>query len=277
MNSAMPPLVQESGVPFDVFITSLTEQLDKAQASMALKARVAKLPLTFAVKDISLDLRAFVQLIDDDVFVRPAGPGDTEASTIRLALTTITRSMVEENAIDFKAEEPQFSLREAMHGQLSDEDQRRLERIGVRTVEQLTDLRKTAGADVVARLARMPVNRLQQALLAAAAPRVTQVEPAAPDGDAGAGRFGANARVHVRAPGLRAGRIPFVRAAGQDVPVVESHDGHMVLAPYAAQLGLDAEIDFGNGEVANVPLTQGSIGRWTAPPPSAPSYTGSAA
>jgi hypothetical protein len=81
----------------------------------------------------------------------------------------------------------------------------------------------------------------------------------------------------VRAPGLRAGRIPFVRAAGQDVPVVESHDGHMVLAPYAAQLGLDAEIDFGNGEVANVPLTQGSIGRWTAPPPSAPSYTGSAA
>lgn len=270
MNSAVPPLMQESGVPFDVFITSLTEQLDKAQASMALKARVAKLPLTFAVKDVSLDLRAFVQLIDDDVFVRPAGPGDTEASTIRLALTTITRSMVEENAIDFKAEEPQFSLREAMHGQLSDEDQRRLERIGVRTVEQLTDLRKTAGADVVARLARMPVNRLQQALLAAAAPRVTQVEPAAPEGDAGVGRFGANARVHLRAPGLRAGRVPFVRAAGQDVPVVESHDGHIVLAPYAAQLGLNAEIDFGNGEVANVPLTQGSIGRWAAPPASLP-------
>lgn len=270
MNPAMPPLMQESGVPFDVFITSLTEQLDKAQASMALKARVAKLPLTFAVKDISLDLRAFVQLVDDDLFVRPAGPGDTEASTIKLALTTITRSMVEENAVDFKAEEPQFSLREAMHGQLSDEDQRRLERIGVRTVEQLTDLRKTAGADVVARLARMPVNRLQQALLAAAAPRVTQVEPATPDGDAGVGRFGTHARVHLQAPGLRAGRIPFVRAAGQDVPVVESADGHIVLAPYAAQLGLNAEIDFGNGEVANVPLTQGSIGRWSASPASLP-------
>jgi hypothetical protein len=270
MNSAMPPLVQESGVPFDVFITSLTEQLDKAQASMALKARVAKLPLTFAVKDVSLDLRAFVQLVDDDVFVRPAGPGDTEASTIKLALTTITRSMVEENAVDFKAEEPQFSLREAMQGRLSDEDQRRLERIGVRTVEQLTDLRKTAGADVVARLARMPVNRLQQALLAAAAPRVTQVDPAAPEGEASPGRFGANARVHLRAPGLLAGRIPFVRAAGQDVPVVESHDGHIVLAPYATQLGLDAEIDFGNGEVASVPLTQGSIGRWAAKPASLP-------
>ena len=257
-------------MPFDLFITSLTEQLDRAQASMVLKARVAKLPLTFAVKDVSLDLRAFVQLVDDDVFVRPAGPGDTEASTIKLALTTITRSMVEENAVDFKAEDPQFSLREAMHDQLSDEDQRRLERIGVRTVEQLTELRKTAGADVVARLARMPVNRLQQALLAAAAPRVTQIESTAPDGDASGGRFGANARVHLQAPGLRAGRIPFVRAAGQDVPVVESHDGRIVLAPYASQLGLDAEIDFGDGEVAQVSLTQGSIGRWATVPASPP-------
>jgi hypothetical protein len=270
MKSALPPLMQESGVPFDVFITSLTEQLDRAQASMALKARVAKLPLTFAVKDISLELRAFVQLVEDDVFVRPAGPGDTEASTIKLTLTTITRSMVEENAVDFKTEQPQFSLHEAMQGQLSEDDQRRLERIGVRTIEQLTDLRKTAGADVVARLARMPVNRLQQALLAAAAPRVTQVESRAPDGDVGNERFFANPRVHLQAPGLRAGRIPFVRAAGQDVPVVESHDGRLVLAPLAIQLGLDAEVDFGNGEIAHVPLMQGGMGRWSAVPAASP-------
>ena len=265
MNAALPPLVQESGVPFDVFIQSLTEQLDKAQAVMALKARVGKLPLTFAVKDVQLDLRAFVQLVDDDVFVRPSSPGDTEASTIKLTLTTITRSMVEENAVDFRAEEPQFSLREALHGQVTDEDQRRLERIGVRTVEQLTELRKTAGTDVVARLARMPVNRLQQALLAAAAPRVTQVEASSGE-DAANGRAARGARVHLQAPGLRAGRIPFVRAAGQDVPVVESHDGHLVLAPHAVQLGMEAEIDFGGGEIAHVPLSQGSLGRWASSP-----------
>ena len=259
MTDSVRGLVQESGVPLDVFIQSLTEQLDKAQASMALKARVGKLPLTFAVKDVSLDLRAFVQMVDDDVFLRPSSPGDTEASTIKLTLTTVTRSMIEENAVDFKAEEPQFTLREALGGQITDEDQRRLERIGVRTVEQLTDLRKTAGTDVVARLARMPVNRLQQALLAAAAPRVTQVDAPADDG----GRFGRNARVHLQAPGLRAGRIPFVRAAGQDVPVVESHEGRLVLAPHATQMGLDAEIDFGDGEVAHVPLASGRIGRWT--------------
>jgi hypothetical protein len=255
---ALPPLMQDAGVPFDVFIQSLTEQLDKAQAAMALKARVARLPLTFAVKDVSLDLRAFVQMVDDDVFLRPSSPGDTEASTVRLTLTTITRSMVEENAVDFKAEEPQFSLRDALHGQLSDDDQRRLERIGVRTVEQLTELRKTAGADVVARLARMPVNRLQQALMAAAAPRVTQIEQA---GRAASEMSGA--RVHLAAPGLLAGRIPLVRAAGVAVPVVESHAGRLVLAPHASQLGIDAEIDFGDGEIAQVPLVQGSVGRWT--------------
>jgi len=263
MNAALPPLVQDSGVPFDVFIQSLTEQLDKAQAAMALKARVAKLPLTFAVKDVQLDLRAFVQMVDDDVFVRPSSPGDTEASTIKLSLTTITRSMVEENAVDFHAEEPQFSLREALHGQVSDEDQRRLERIGVRTVQQLTELRKTAGTDVVARLARMPVNRLQQALLAAAAPRVTQVEASSGE-DLAFGRAARGPRVHVQAPGLLAGRIPFVRAAGLDVPVVESHDGRMVLAPHATQLGKEAEIDFGDGEIAHVPLSQGSLGHWAA-------------
>ena len=36
---ALPPLLQNAGVPFDVLIQALTEQLDKAQASMALKAR----------------------------------------------------------------------------------------------------------------------------------------------------------------------------------------------------------------------------------------------
>ena len=76
--------------------------------------------------------------------------------------------------------------------------------------------------------------------------------------------------LHLLAPGLRAGRIPFVRAAGQDVPVVESHDGRIVLAPHAAQIGRDAEVDFGDGQVAHVPLAPGSIGRWAAVPTPSP-------
>ncbi|MBB1060601.1 hypothetical protein [Marilutibacter spongiae] len=257
MSAQMPPLLRDSGIPFDLFIQSLTEQLDKAQAAMAIKARVGKLPLTFAVKEVSLDLRAFVQMIDDDVFLRPAGPGESEASTIKLALTTITRPMIEENAVDYKAEDPRFSLREALGDSLSEDDQRRLERIGVRTVTQLNELKKTAGADVIARLSRMPVNRLQQALMGAAAPRVTRVEAGTADARAG--------RVHMSTPTLRGGRLPLVRAAGEAVPVVESEDGRIVLAPLAAQMGCDAEVDFGEGEVARIRLSEGQLGQWSAP------------
>ncbi|WP_242113160.1 hypothetical protein [Luteimonas aquatica] len=259
MSAQMPSLLQDAGVPFDLFIQALTEQLDKAQAAMAIKARVGKLPLTFAVKDVALDIRAFVQLVDDDVYLRPAGPGETEASTIKLALTTITKPMIEENAVDFQAEDPKFSLREALGDQISEEEQRRLERIGVRTVDQLNELKNTAGTDVIARLSRMPVNRLQQALMKAAAPRVTRVER-------GDGREAAD-RVHLAAPGLRAGRLPLVRAAGQAVPVVAAEEGRIVLAPLAMQLGCEAEVDFGDGEIARVELSEGRIGQWNANAP----------
>ncbi|QSX77005.1 hypothetical protein [Agrilutibacter solisilvae] len=251
----MPPLLQDAGVPFDLFIQALTEQLDKAQASMAIKARVGKLPLTFAVKDVSLDLRAFVQMVDDEVFLRPAGPGETEASSVKLSLTTITKPMIEENAVDYKAEDPKFSLREAMGGSMSEDEQRRLARIGVRTITQLNELKATAGTDVIARLSRMPVNRLQQALMNAAAPRVTRVEH----------NGGENSRVHLQAPNLRMNRLPRIFAAGQSVPVVEAQDGQIVLQPLAMQLGCEAEVDFGDGEVARVHLREGQLGTWSTP------------
>ncbi|WP_292999371.1 hypothetical protein [Nevskia sp.] len=256
MNAAVPPLVQDAGIPLDLFIQTLTEQLDKAQASMAIKARIGKLPLTFAVKDVSLDLRTFVNIVDDDIYLRPAGPGDAAASTMKFSLTTITKSMVEENAVSYEVEDTRLNLKEALGDQISDEEQRRLERIGVRTVTQLDELKKSAGADVIARLARLPVNRLQQALLSAAAPRVTKVESPA----SGAGEPAA--RVHLRAPGLRGGVLPQVRAAGLEVPVVAAPDGGLVLAPLASQLGCEAELDYGNGEVGRVALADGSVGRW---------------
>lgn len=249
--------IQENGVPFDLFIQSLTEQLDKAQASMALKARVGKMPMTFAVKDVSIDLRAFVHLVDDEVFVRPANPGETEASQITLALTTITKPMIEENAIDFKPEEPKFSLREALGDDKEGQDvQRKLERIGVRNVNQLMELRKTAGTDVIARLARLPVNRLQQALMNASAPRVNRVDDEESDGTRGNG-----SRLQVRSPLLRRGRLPRVMAAGIDVPVIEMDDGSVTLAPLATQLGCEADIDLGEGEHARILLEDGSVGR----------------
>jgi hypothetical protein len=302
-SASLPPLVQENGLPFDVFIQSLTEQLDRAQAAMAIKARVAKLPMTFAVKDLSLDLRAFVNVVDDDLYIRPAGPGDAEASTLRLALTTITRPMIEENAVDFHTAAPKFNLKEALGDSLSDEDQRRLERIGINTVQQLNDLKRTAGADVIARLSRLPVNRLQQALLRAAAPHITQVEshpapPAADDsmrasftnGDTPYGAIGGHSdrsiggpildrlggsaagasapqpvRTHLRGINLlQNGRLPLIRAGGRDVPVVMAQDHELVIEPHPSQFGHDAELRFGDGSVLSVRL------------PSAPTQAGAA-
>ena len=263
----LPTAVQDHGVPFDVFIQALTLQLDKAQAAMAMKARVARLPLTFAVKDVSLDLRAFVRMINDEMWVRPSGPGDTDASTIKLALTTVTKPMIDENAVGFHAADPKFSLREALGDHLSEEDSHRLEMIGVQTVQQLQDLRAAAGADVVARLARMPVNRLQQAMLAAGAPRVTAVVPAPMPAQAPSGPVAPPmAHVSLQAPGMRLGRLPLVRVQGEDVPVLHHDGAHLVVAPLVSQLGLEALIDYGDGDVATVRLAEGSMGRWNARP-----------
>ncbi len=257
MSSRMPPLIQDNGLPFDVLLQALTEQLDKAQAAMTIKARVGKLPLTFAIKEISLDLRAFISVMDDDIYVRPAAPGDTDASTLKLGFTTITKPMIEENAADFVARDSSPSLKDALGDSISEGEQRQLERIGVRTVNQLQDLRKNAGADVIARLSRMPVNRLQQALLRASAPRVTRVETNIAANNGSASNDGN--RVHVRAPMVNPGRLPRVRAAGFDVPLLSVGDEEFVLAPHATQMGMLAEIDLGDGKPMSMHLSDGAI------------------
>src|SRR5205085_593117 len=125
----------DNSVPIERFIQALQTQLDRAQTAMALKAENLDLPLTFAVKDLSLDLRTHVEVVRSEVYIRPAGPGDRDASTLHLALTTITRPMIKENAakpMSLDPDEP--SLKEAVGDQLTDEEQKRLEWAGVHTV-----------------------------------------------------------------------------------------------------------------------------------------------
>src|SRR5262245_32628540 len=92
-----------AAVPIEHFIQALTSQLDRAQTAIALKAR-AGLPLTFAVKDLRLDLRAHIEMDGSVVTIRPAGPGDSDASTLHFDLTTITRPMMEENTLSLAAD-----------------------------------------------------------------------------------------------------------------------------------------------------------------------------
>ena len=66
------------------FIQAVQSQLDNAQAAMALKARNANLPLTFAIKDINLDLRAHVvaTIRPDTVFMPYHWPGEQSANRL---------------------------------------------------------------------------------------------------------------------------------------------------------------------------------------------------
>ena len=67
------------GLPIEQFIQALTSQLDRVQSSMALKMH-AGLPLTFAVKDLTLDLRAHVEMAGSVVRIgRPSPASRTPA------------------------------------------------------------------------------------------------------------------------------------------------------------------------------------------------------
>src|SRR6185369_2147913 len=116
-----------TAVPIEQFIQALQTQLDRAQSAMALKAENLDLPLTFAVKDLSLDLRTHIEVVRSEVRIRPAGPGEKDASTLHLALTTITRPMIKENAKPLSIDTDEPSLKEAVGDGLTDEEQKRLE------------------------------------------------------------------------------------------------------------------------------------------------------
>ena len=92
-------MTAELTLPLEHFIQAVQSQLDNAQTAMAVKARNLNLPLTFAIKDITLDLRAHVEFNRSEIRIRPAGPSDKEASVFHLVFTAITRPMIEESDI----------------------------------------------------------------------------------------------------------------------------------------------------------------------------------
>lgn len=163
-------------LPVEEFIQALTSQLDRAQRALALKAR-AGIPLTFAVKDVSLDLRTHVDFVGSAVHLRPAGPGDTDASTLRFSLTTVTRPMMEENAQPLSTEPDEPSLQDVLGEDVSEEDRRRLEWAGIHTVSQLRQVQRGASEAEISRVAQIPALRLRAALAAASRPRVDEVSP----------------------------------------------------------------------------------------------------
>jgi hypothetical protein len=218
----------ESGVPLEDFIQALTSQLDRAQTTMALKAR-AGLPLTFAVKDLKLDLKAHVQVVRNAVHIRPAGPQDSDASTLRLELTTITRPMIEENTLEATAaasSEPTIEefFKENTGQEISEEDQRRLEWAGVHTISQLRRLERGGTSGALRRVAGTPVERLRAALAKADSPVINRIQPELP-GSSGKPRR----RLRISGRNLMWEGVPDVTINGATTPVLEARPDEIVV------------------------------------------------
>jgi hypothetical protein len=230
----------DTGLPLEQFIQALQTQLDHAQAAMALKAQNMNLPLTFAVKDISLDLRAHVEMVRSEVRIRPASAGDRDTSLLRLSLSTITRPMIEENAPPVIVDRDGPSLKEVAGEDLSDEDRKKLEWAGVQTVAQLRRLQESGADTVVERVTSLPVERLRRALQRASEPMLSHVLPQAlaqPDG--------AEPQTILRVGGSNLTRngVPRVTIDGRPVSVVRASEHELLLAPAAEQMSGDLLVE----------------------------------
>jgi len=218
----------EATVPLENFIQAVQNQLDKAQTAMAVKARNLNLPMTFAVKDINLDLRAHVELTRGEIRIRPAGANEPDASVFHLVFTAITRPMIEENAVGFSEDPDEYSIDE-LEEELTDEERRKLEWVGIRTVKKLREMDADGSSRAVSRVANLKVSRLQQALKRSSAPMVNHVTPVTPTQD-DPPEFNNILRVRGRNL-LREGIMPRVTIDDRPASILKSSDKELLLAP----------------------------------------------
>lgn len=241
--------VDESGLPLEQFIQALTSQLDRAQATMALKAR-AGLPLTFAVKDLTLDLRTHVEMVGSVVRLRPAGPGERDASTLHLSLTTITRPMIEENTSQVLASPDEPTIKDVLGADGTDEEQRRLEWAGVYTVSQLRDVEQHSGAEAIGRVSQVPIDRLRRALQMADRPHVARVIAERPDID----EIDRPSLIRIHGSNLKRLHDPTVRIDGREMPVVSATDRELLIRPDVPALAGMLSIEVSPDRLAEIPF-----------------------
>jgi hypothetical protein len=246
------------GYPVEDFLQALTSQLDNAQDVLAVKVRAGR-PLTWALKDLTLDLKVFMEVDPSSgkVLIRSAGPTETGASTLHVNLTTITRAMVEENTRAFQADidpRPIGDLKAA--ADLDDHDQRRLEWMGIRTVGQLRELSRDSSPKAVESMLGIPAMRLRAALEAAARPTVTHAEPVRrPDGRRLLRVVGAN---------LDEGGNPEVKLSGEAVEVLHATPSEILVCPMEHHSEGGIEVLTGGGQRAagfyRMPKENGNTG-----------------
>ena len=233
------------GRPFAVeeFVQAFTAQLDRAQDALALKARVGR-PLTFALKDLSVDLHVFLETDETGkLAMRHAGPDEAGASTLRLSFTTITRTMVEENTLALQSDDDPRGLEDLRGADSLDEaERRRLEWAGVRTVGQLKKLSQGADPKSMEAHLGIPVMKLRAALEQAARPVVTSQEVVPrPDG---------SHLLRIRGANLTDGVPPEVKLSGEPVEVLEATPGMLLVRPRGHHREGQVEVQVGTAQRA---------------------------
>jgi DNA-binding phage protein len=230
-------VTEQATLPLENFIQAVQSQLDKAQSAMAMKARNLNLPLTFAIKDITLDLRAHVEFTRSEIRIRPAASNDPQASLFHLVFAAITRPMIEENATALADDPNDRQIDELKDDSLTEENRRQLEWIGVRTVDKLKELNAKGAVSAIGRVTGLPVDRLRRALEHASAPTVDHILPVARDAGADPDQPPLlRVRGHNLTGGDPTGKIaPRVTLAGETMAVVKASDRELLLAPQPHQ------------------------------------------
>jgi hypothetical protein len=163
-------MIQGGSYPIEEFLEAITAQLDKTQDALRLKS--VNRPLTFALKDFTMDLQVFVEMDEQgQIRFRPSRPNEQGSSTVNIGFTTITRPMIEENTVSMELSKSP-TLEEVG---LAPEERRQLERLGVRNAAQLKRLESQAGDSDLSRMSGVNVAKLRQALQMGR-PHINQIE-----------------------------------------------------------------------------------------------------
>jgi len=248
------------------FLQALTAQLDRAQDALAVKVRVGR-PLTWALKDLAIDLRVFVEVdAAGKVLMRSAGANEEGASTVHLSFTTITRPMVEENTYSVHDDSDPRAIGDLQDAAKLDEaTQRKLEWMGIRTVGQLRKLSGNSSPKAMDAMVGIPVLNLQSLLEASSRPTVTGQEvQVGADGSHTIKIHGAN---------LSDGLGTEVLLDGDAVEVLEARPNHVVVRPRERHREGPIEVRVGGQRAAGY-FRLPNRGREPAPIAAAPSKGG---
>ena len=225
------------------FIQAVQSQLDNAQTAMAIKARNLNLPLTFAIKDINLDLRAHVEFADSEIRIRPAARRREGGQRLPPRLHRDHPAGDRGERDQPSPTDPDDQPLDELGDELTD-GRAQAARMGGRAHRQAVPARPRSAArsHTIGRVTNLPVERLRKALERASTPLVQRVEPVAARAD-GDGDEPPLLRVTGRNL-VRGGAFPQVRIGDRPVSILKSAPDELLLAPdddqWAGELSLES-------------------------------------